>query len=284
MNTINDAFITFKHGLATIYDVQETEAITLMVLAEVLNTSKAVIKAFGDRRLTLTQQEELNNILTQLKTGKPLQYALGYAGFYGLKFLVNPSTLIPRPETEELVQWILDFVVNKASSILDIGTGTGCIAISLQKNLPGAQVSAMDISADALNTAKENAALNEVDISFIEADILNLDPEIQIPKSDIIVSNPPYVTLEDKKRMHPNVTDFEPHTALFVPEKDPLIFYRAIAEFALSNLKENGLLFFEINESLGEETAQLLIDKGFKDVEVRKDLNGRDRMVKTIRY
>lgn len=278
MKTINDVFLTYKQSLATIYDAQETEAITLMVLTELLSTSKAAIKAFGDRELTLTQQEELNNILAQLKTGKPLQYALGYTEFYGLKFLVNPATLIPRPETEELVQWVLDSGTGH-QNILDIGTGSGCIAISLKKYLPHAQVSAMDISIDALNTAKENAQLNKVEINFIEGDILNLNSEIEIPKSDIIVSNPPYVTLEDKKLMHRNVTDFEPHTALFVPEDDPLIFYKAIANFALANLKEDGLLFFEINESFGKETAQLLIDKGFKEVEIKKDLSGRDRMI-----
>jgi release factor glutamine methyltransferase len=283
MKTINDAFGMFKQGLSGVYDAQETEAITLMVLTEVLNTSKAAIKAFGDRELTLTQQEELNNILAQLKNGKPLQYALGYAEFFGLKFLVNPATLIPRPETEELVQWVLDSVTNNDLSILDIGTGSGCIAISLKKNLPTADLVAIDVSVDALNTAKENARLNKVDVNFMEADILNLKSEIEIPKSEIIVSNPPYVTLEDKKLMHRNVTDFEPHTALFVPEDDPLIFFRAIADFALSNLQSDGLLFFEINESLGKETAQLLIDRGFKDVEVRQDLSGRDRMVRAVR-
>lgn len=281
MKTINDVFLTYKQSLVTIYDAQETEAITLMALTELLNTSKAAIKAFGDRELTLTQQEELNNILAQLKTGKPLQYALGYTEFYGLKFLVNPATLIPRPETEELVQWVLDSGTGH-KNIIDIGTGSGCIAISLKKKLPETQVSAMDISVDALNTAKENAQLNKVEINFIEGDILNLNSETEIPKSDIIVSNPPYVTLEDKKLMHRNVTDFEPHTALFVPEDDPLIFYKAIANFALTNLKEDGLLFFEINESLGKETAQLLIDRGFKEVEIKKDLSGRDRMIRAI--
>lgn len=280
MKTINDAFTQLKQGLSGIYDAQETAAISMMVLTEVIDTSNAAIKAFGDRHLTFAQQNKLDNILAQLQTGKPLQYALGYAEFFGLKFLVSPATLIPRPETEELVQWVLNSAANKASSILDIGTGSGCIAISLKKNLPGAKVSAIDVSVDALNTAKENAALNKVDVDFIKADIL------RYPASgsySIIVSNPPYVTLEDKKLMHRNVTDFEPHTALFVPEDDPLIFYRAIADFALTSLQPNGLLFFEINESLGKETAQLLIDLGFKDVEVRKDLSGRDRMVKATK-
>lgn len=280
MKTINDAFAKFKQGLADIYDAQEIASISLMVLTEVINTSNTSIKAFGNRELTFAQQNELNNILDQLKTGKPLQYALGYAEFYGLKFLVNPATLIPRPETEELVQWVLDSVSGAGLSFLDIGTGTGCIAISLKKNLPDAQVSAMDVSVDALNTAKENAGLNTVEVNFIEADILNYPP---VASYSVIISNPPYVTLQDKKLMHRNVTDFEPHSALFVPEDDPLLFYRAIADFALASLEPDGLLFFEINESLGKETAQLLIDKGFKDVEIRKDLSGRDRMIRSVR-
>jgi release factor glutamine methyltransferase len=280
MKTINDAFAQFKQGLSGIYDSNEISSISMIALTEVLNTSNGMIKAVGDRHLTFAQQNKIDDILAQLQTGKPLQYALGYAEFYGLKFLVNPATLIPRPETEELVRWVINSVTGDNLSILDIGTGTGCIAISLKKNLAGMQVSAMDVSVDALNTAKENAALNEVKVNFIEADILNYQSNNHY---SVIVSNPPYVTLEDKKLMHRNVTDFEPHTALFVPENDPLIFYRAIADFALSNLENGGLLFFEINESLGKETAQLLIDKGFKDVEIRKDLSDRDRMVKATK-
>jgi release factor glutamine methyltransferase len=288
METIKDVFITFRQVLADVYDAQETEAITLMVLTDLLNSSKAVIKAFPENELTLTQQEEISNILTQLKTGKPLQYALGYAEFYGLKFLVNPATLIPRPETEELVQWAIDSVGSgqlAVGNILDIGTGSGCIAISLKKNLPWAQVSAVDISADAVQTAKQNAKLNEVEVNFIEADILNLPPKHSLltTQYSLLISNPPYVTLEDKKLMHTNVTDFEPHTALFVPVDDPLLFYKAIADFAASQLVENGLLFFEINENLGKETVALLESKGFKNIQLRQDMSGRDRMVRATK-
>lgn len=280
MKTIKDIFAIFKQELAALYDPQETEAITLTVLTELLNSSKGIIKAFPEKELTLTQQEEINNILIQLKTGKPLQYALGYAEFYGLKFIVNPATLIPRPETEELVQWALSSVAAAEVNILDIGTGSGCIAISIKKNIPNAQVTAIDISPEALHIAKQNAVMNEVEINFIEADILNKKSEIEIPKSEIIISNPPYVTLEDKKRMHVNVIDFEPHTALFVPENDSLLFYNAITDYALNNLVKGGLLFFEINESLGKETVELLENKGFKDVELRQDMSGKDRMVR----
>jgi release factor glutamine methyltransferase len=286
MNTIKDAFASFKLGLTAIYEGQEIEAITLTVLTEVLSTSKATVKAFPERELTITQKEEANTILSQLITGKPLQYALGYAEFYGLKFMVNPATLIPRPETEELVEWVLQSVASGGLTgsdlyVLDIGTGSGCIAISIKKNLPAAQVSAIDISAGALQTAKQNADLNNVDINFIEADILSSPHITRHPQ--LIISNPPYVTLEDKKRMHTNVTDFEPHTALFVPEDDPLLFYRAIADYALENLAEDGLLFFEINESSGKETVALLESKGFKNVELRQDMSGRDRMVKATK-
>ena len=282
MKTIKDVFTIFKQELTRIYGAQEAGSITLIALTEILNTSKASIKAFPEQELALPQQEQADSILAQLKTGKPLQYVLGYTEFYGLKLLVNPSVLIPRPETEELVQWVKDSLEFGTGSehILDIGTGSGCIAISLKKNLPGLQVSAIDISAKALQTAKLNAKLNETDVNFIQADILNLISEVEEHQFEIIVSNPPYVTLADKEQMHTNVTDFEPHNALFVPEEDPLIFYNAIADYAVKNLTEHGLLFFEINENLGKETVELLKKKDFKIVELRKDMSGRNRMIK----
>ena len=287
MKTIKDVFSTFKQSLGTLYDTSEIEALTLMIISEITELSKAMIKAFPEQEITLQQHEKLNNILARLQTGEPIQYILGHTEFYGLTFKVNPSVLIPRPETEELVEWVLNSKVesqkSKVSNILDIGTGSGCIAISLKKNFLTAQVSAIDISTEALQTAKQNAELNEVDINFIHADILNINSEIEIPKSEIIISNPPYVTLHDKTQMHTNVTDFEPHTALFVPENDPLIFYKAIADFAIDNLAPKGLLFFEINESLGKETVEMLESKGFKDIELRKDMSGRDRMVRATR-
>jgi release factor glutamine methyltransferase len=291
MNTIKDVFTNYRQVLSLLYDANETEALTVLAVNEVTSFSNAKIKAFPESELTPQQSDFLHDILNELKTGKPIQYILGKTEFYGLPFFVNPSVLIPRPETEELVAWVLEEL--KAESlkqkaegrVLDIGTGSGCIAISLKKNLPNFNVSAMDISKDALETAKENARLNEVDVDFIEADILNYksDPDShrdEHPKFEIIISNPPYVTQHDKSQMHFNVTDFEPYTALFVPENDPLIFYKAIADFALTNLDENGLLFFEINESLGANTVELLKDKGFKNIELKKDMSGRDRMVK----
>jgi len=284
MITIKDVFEDYRQQINGVYDTNETEAVTLLVVAEVTGLSRASIKAFPEKELVAEQAAQIKNILTELKTGKPIQYIFGVTEFYGLPFKVNHYVLIPRPETEELVEWIIEGerlkVKGERFSVLDIGTGSGCIAISLKKNLSNADVSAIDISEGALQTAKENALLNKVEVNFIHANILNIDPGNGITKYNIIVSNPPYVTLEDKKQMHSNVTDFEPHTALFVPEHDPLVFYRAIANFALKSLMDNGLLYFEINENLGNETVQLLADKGFKNIELRKDMSGRDRMIK----
>jgi release factor glutamine methyltransferase len=289
MKTIKDVFLNFQQGLSEVYDSRETEAITLLVLEEITGISRAKIKAFPEDEVDGEAAEKIEAILEELKTGRPVQYILGNTEFYGLNFLVNPATLIPRPETEELVEWILSsvgsgkFAVGRALSILDIGTGSGCIAISLKKNLPGAEVTAIDISTDALNTATQNAVINEVKVGFVHDDILNSKSEIRNPKFDIIVSNPPYVTLEDKLQMHQNVTGFEPHSALFVPEHDPLIFYKAIADFAQEKLVPGGYLFFEINENLGKETLEVLADKGFTNIELRQDMSGRDRMVKAVR-
>ena len=286
MKTIKDVFTEFKQPLGTIYDPNEIEALTLLVINELTGTSKAKIKAFPEQEVTSIEVEKLNTILKRLQNGEPVQYIFGHTEFYGLPFNVNPSVLIPRPETEELVEWALSSVVNSewAGNILDIGTGSGCIAISLKKNLSNASVSAVDISPDALKTAKQNAGLNNVDVTFINDDILNIKSKIENSKFEIIISNPPYVTLHDKTQMHTNVTDFEPHTALFVPENDPLIFYKAITNFAAKNLTSDGLLFFEINESLGNETIELLKDKGFKNIELRKDMSGRNRMIRATRF
>ena len=284
MKTIKDVFAEYKKELQPLYDTNEIEAITLLVINEIADLSKAKIKAFPETEINVELVEKIDNVLAGLKTGQPVQYILGKTEFYGLPFYVNPSVLIPRPETEELVEWVLQSVADKklsTGSMLDIGTGSGCIAISLKKNLPAFKVSAIDISADALQTAKGNAELNQVEVNFIQQDILNYST-FEIPKNQIIISNPPYVTLHDKTQMHSNVTDFEPHTALFVPENDPLIFYKAIADFALVNLLPEGLLFFEINESYGEETVNMLKDKAFKNIELRKDMSGRDRMIKAV--
>jgi len=302
MKTVKDVFDAYHQGLDELYSAQEAEAITLIVLSELSGLSSAKIKAFPEHEIPAERLEQLAAILGRLKTGEPVQYVIGHTEFYGLQFKVNASVLIPRPETEELVAWAIDSVGSLqlaagsgqwAGKILDIGTGSGCIATSLKKNLPNFHVSAIDISPDALQTAKDNAQLNNVDVDFIKGDILNPEQPFAFHLSpltshhspltthySLIISNPPYVTLYDKTLMHKNVTDFEPHIALFVPETDPLLFYKAIAAFAATHLTPGGLLYFEINESYGNEIVELLKDKHFKFIELRKDMSGRDRMIK----
>lgn len=282
MKTINDVAVLFRHELNDIYDAQETESLISLILSEILSISKAKIKAFPEIEISLQQSQRLEGILQELKMGKPVQYTLGYTEFYGLRFNVNPSVLIPRPETEELVQWIIQTIKSAASPVkylLDIGTGSGCIAISLKKHLPHVQVFAIDVSTGALETARQNAVLNKTDITFIEADILTIN-STTLPAFDLIVSNPPYVTPTDKQQMHNNVVHFEPHTALFVSENDPLLFYNAIGNLAADKLNKNGWLFFEINESYGQQTVDLIRSKAFKDIELKTDLYGKDRMIR----
>lgn len=287
MRTVKDVFAGYRQALSGIYETNETEAITLLAVEDVTGLSRSQVKAFPERELADELSDRLSIILTRLQTGEPVQYILGHTEFYGMPFKVNPSVLIPRPETEELVEWILSSVGSWQSavgSILDIGTGSGCIPVTLKKHLPQVNVSTIDISAEAINTAKQNAELNKVEVNFIKDDILNpTNSSLLTNHYSLIVSNPPYVTLHDKTKMHRNVTDFEPHTALFVPENDPLIFYKAIADFALKNLNKDGFLFFEINESLGNETVDMLKDKEFINIELRQDMSGRDRMIRGTR-
>ncbi len=216
-------------------------------------------------------------ILEELKNGKPIQYVLGEDEFYGLTFKVNQNVLIPRPETEELVDLIINDNKNQRVTILDIGTGSGCIAVSLQKKLPNALVSGLDISENAIELAKKNAQLNHVSIGFSIDDALKLKPK-NYPKYDIIVSNPPYIASAEKQDMCLQVLDFEPHLALFVDDENPLIFYDAISDFALTNLLPQGKLYFEINQNLGHQTQQMLDKKGF-NVQIIKDINGNERII-----
>lgn len=224
--------------------------------------------------------EEILSIVSLLKLQKPIQYILGEADFFGLIFKVTPDVLIPRQETEELVDWILKTLNIENPSILDIGTGSGCIAISLAKNIRNASVTAIDSSVQAIAIAKGNAEMNNVSIDFSVFDILDKTNRVSNEPFDIIVSNPPYVRDSEKGLMKANVLDHEPHTALFVSNLDPLLFYRTIAEQSKELFKGKGTLYFEINEAFGSETYQLLIQQGFCDVELKKDLNGKDRMIK----
>jgi len=289
MQTMQHIFSAFHQGLKPLYAFNEAEAITLLAISEITGFSKAKIKAFPEQEIGPDQAKQLTSILIRLKTGEPIQYIIGHTEFYGLPFKVNPSVLIPRPETEELVEWVIASVGPQqcwgaVGSILDIGTGSGCIAISLKKNLPAFKVAAIDISDDALKTAGENARLNDANVEFIKMDILNAEKPLTFHLSPftLIISNPPYVTLHDQTQMHKNVVDFEPHAALFVPKDDPLVFYKAIADLAVKNLIANGLLFFEINENFGKEIVALLTEKGFNKIVLKKDISGRDRMVMAL--
>ena len=222
----------------------------------------------------------LLNALSELKSNKPIQYILGKTEFYGLDFNVNEHVLIPRPETEELVDWIVhDFRKERSLKILDIGTGSGCIAISIAKNLPNAEVFAIDVSPEALRVAHKNMILNKVNIHFIEIDILSLK---KLSHSfDVIVSNPPYVRELEKEKMEKNVLENEPHLALFVKDNNPYIFYDKISELANKHLTKKGALYFEINQYLGNKTVEILKVKGFKKIELKKDSFNKDRMIKT---
>ncbi len=259
------------------YGKQEAQSLSFLLLENLFSLSRSEILT-GKEIKNVEEIPLLNSYLERLLRFEPIQYILGSTEFYGYPFGVNPSVLIPRPETEELVQLIISENKKKSPlSILDIGTGSGCIAITLKKELPQALVYAMDISVDALDTARKNAALNNVAISFLHNDILS--SETIIPETTIIVSNPPYVMLGEKQLMKANVLEHEPHLALFVEENNPLIFYKAIAEKAKKYLLQGGRIYFEINEQFGKETAEVLAEAGFKQVRILKDLHDKDRMV-----
>ncbi|CAM1361979.1 Release factor glutamine methyltransferase [Tenacibaculum sediminilitoris] len=271
----------FSEQLKSIYPQTEIDSFFYLLIEEYVNLKRIDITLRPDFEISSEKKTLLDTILVQLKKEEPVQYILGKTEFYGLPFEVNESTLIPRPETEELVEWILEETnINDKLNILDIGTGTGCISISLKKHLPNATISAIDISKEALTVAKKNAILNNVDISFIQQDILTAE-ELN-DKFDVIVSNPPYVCELEKAAIKKNVLDNEPHLALFVENDNPLVFYEKIAYLAKVHLKEKGMLFFEINQYLGKETVKMLKNKGFTQVKLQKDLFGNDRMIKTI--
>ena len=290
----------------------EAKAVALMLLEKVagLPTAKALIADGND---LLCRRQSLLELAARVAQGEPVQYVLGEADFCGLTLKVKPGVLIPRPETEELVNWIVETLHTKQSvvncqlstvncQLLDIGTGSGCIAVALAKKLKEAEVEAWDVSDDALEIARENAKRNDVQVKTSKVDVLDINANSNSQLStvnfqlstltshlspltsyNIIVSNPPYICEEEKAEMERNVLEHEPRLALFVPDDDPLLFYRRIAELGLSLLKENGLLFFEINRRFGEEVVKMLQGKGYREVELRQDMFGNDRMVKAIK-
>lgn len=354
--TIREAKIYIREELSDIYPENERSSFTRILFSDLFKISSVQLISNENNRFADNDFKRLKTAVNRLKNFEPIQYIVGYTEFYGLKFQLSPAVLIPRPETEELVDLIIrenrtlvastgsateasttstgsvaeivpepepvegglstNRISKKKPNILDIGTGSGCIAISLAKNLPDAQVFALEISSDALEIAKRNALNNGVEvsdfdyfdklnkrlsqritepetftelaevveggISFIHDDILNYRKEFYDETYDIIVSNPPYVTVSEKQRMEKNVLDFEPNTALFVEDNNPLVFYKAITQFAQQHLSSNGKLYFEINEQFGKEVKELLLSFGFSDVGILKDINGRDRIVRGL--
>ena len=272
----------FFEALKSVHDVNEIESFFFILIEYFHNLKRIDLALNPDFEISDEEVLKWEAIISDLKTEKPIQYSIGETWFYDSKFYVNEHTLIPRPETEELVDWIIKTHKSKDKidklAVLDIGTGTGCIPISLKKNIPQAEVFAIDVSEEALKIAHKNAETNQVQINFILQNILETKDLYQ--NFDVIVSNPPYVRNLEKQEIKKNVLAFEPHLALFVEDTDALLFYRKIAQLALKNLTANGLLFFEINQYLGKETVELLETLGFKNVELKKDIYGNDRMIK----
>ena len=299
----------FIQALLSIYDLGEAESFFYLILEEKQQLKRIDLALNPDLTFSNAEIQLWNSILEQLQKEIPIQYLLGKTSFYGLDFEVNENVLIPRPETEELVEWIIQSQKVEVRSgklemgsgklgeeqsaklereqqirkinILDIGTGSGCIAIALAKNLPNAEVFAVDVSEKALATAEKNAIINEVNVTFLKKNILETDDLEQ--QFDLIVSNPPYVRELEKKEIKKNVLDNEPHLALFVDDNDALVFYRKIAELAQKNLSPKGQLFFEINQYLGKEMMELLEKMNFQNIELRQDIYGNDRMIRGTR-
>lgn len=285
--TLKQSFHQFCNRLIPIYTEREARHIADLLFEKITGYSRLDRITKPDIKLTAEQQETLDKKLSRLLQNIPVQYVLGEAWFYQLPFIVNENVLIPRPETEELVSWILDdlkkeeFLLKKDPpfTILDIGTGSGCIAIALKKSFPAVQIIGIDKSAEALKTAKENAALNKTKVDFFQGDILASDFEKELPVLDLVVSNPSYIPLKEKAEMQLQITEHEPFAALFVPDDDPLIFYKAILNMAKKKLKPGGKIFMEIHEDFGQEMRELFQLYHFKNIILKKDMNGRDRMI-----
>jgi release factor glutamine methyltransferase len=279
--TFYEAQQLLQKALTDLYDDREAANIAGWVMEHVTGLPKIDRIMHKQSPLAPERADQLQEYTRQLLTHKPVQYVLHEAWFCGMPFYVDEHVLIPRPETEELVEWIVAEVVGQEASILDIGTGSGCIPVSLKKKLPQAEVFACDVSEGALNVAARNAAAQETPIHFLQVDFLDADSWSSLPEVDIIVSNPPYIPQSDKNTMLQNVLAYEPHLALFVPDNDALVFYDAIARFAQQTLPKHGCVFVEIHEDLGKQTKALFESKGFY-AEVKKDFQGKDRMVRAV--
>jgi release factor glutamine methyltransferase len=274
---------TIRKSLSPLYAAEEVESLTRIILEHVTGLSRLQLHLNQSDPLPEPKIMQIMEILNRLQTHEPIQYILGETEFYGLKFKVAPGVLIPRAETEELVDWIINDQKGKCKSLLDIGTGSGCIPIAIGQNTDVEKIEGWDISEAALAIARGNGQKNSSRVQFSRQDIFNptgIDP---LSKWEVIVSNPPYVLREEADRMQRNVVDFEPHLALFVPDSDPLLFYRTIAQFATAHLHHHGSLYFEINERMGEPLERLLREYGFEDILTRKDLQGKERMIRARR-
>lgn len=278
--TLQEAGFFLLNQLRTVYDEGEASAIGDWVMESLTGSDKTERMIYKNNPITAEEEKQLRGYAAKLLQHTPVQYVLNESWFCGLKFYMDENVLIPRPETEELVEWVISncrFPIDTLS-ILDIGTGSGCIPISLKRRLRKARVTALDISEGALTVAKRNAAKLGAELEFIQLDILDPAKWAELNAADIIISNPPYIPENNKASMHPNVLAFEPHIALFVPDQDALLFYKAIIALAKTKLTAEGLLFFEIHEDLGREVTELLSSEGFAS-EIKKDMQGKDRMV-----
>jgi release factor glutamine methyltransferase len=276
--TLEELKLDFEKQLGGFYPTKEIKNFFNYILSDLLQVPKLTILSQPNKQIGENILRQIPEIVLKLKNNEPLQYILGKTDFYGLTLKVSPYVLIPRPETEELVDWIIKENKDDNVRILDVCTGSGCIALALKKNIPKSTVTAIDDSEDALRVAKENAHNLKLDVKFIKADALKLAETLE-PPFDIIVSNPPYIPESEKHFVQKNVMEYEPHMALFVPDNDALMFYNAIADFAKKNDK-TVRLYFEINEGKAKEISKLLSKKGFKDIGVKKDINGKDRILK----
>lgn len=287
-----------KEELKTIYDEQEASNITNLALEEILKQPKTERVSNKEKKLSQLQSHQLRQYLQRLKDHEPIQYIINKCWFYGMELYVDKNVLIPRPETEELVDWIVKDV--KASGrdvfvrepmqadkttelkILDVGTGSGCMALALKKTMPKAEVWGCDISEEALNVARRNGSDLDIRVDFQGMNFLDKSQQKILPTVDIVVSNPPYVPMQDKNQMNANVVNHEPHTALFVPDDDALIFYKVLAEFGKKRLYENGSIYMEVHENLATDVVHLFKENGYTRVELKKDMQGKDRMVKAV--
>lgn len=272
----------FRAELLSIYPVREIEQFIAMSFDDVMHFSRADVQLKADAQVPLSQYSMFEAIVEGLKNQQPIQYLIGRMVFYGLPIRVNPDVLIPRPETEELVHWIFSSPLMAGAKAIDLGTGSGCIALAIKDRFKECMVYGVDNSIAALDVAMDNARRNELEVSFFQFDILR-QQSLGFMYFDLMVSNPPYVTEADKAEMLPNVLNNEPHGALFVPDEDPLLFYRRIVDLADGHLNKNGWIYFEINRAFGAEVVQLLTDRNYREVELRKDFAGNDRMVRATK-